>query len=90
MDAGESIVAYVAACQRILAEHDVIFQLHANGTNVEGEWDEVFAAIKGCHETIHQMGSRRIFTTIQVGTRTDRKQTMADKIRAVEAELAEG
>lgn len=88
MDAGESIANYVAACQRVLARHDVDFQLHANGTNVEGAWDEVFAAIKSCHETIHRMGSKRIFTTIQVGTRIDREQRMVDKVRAVEQVLA--
>jgi len=25
------------------------------GTNIEGEWDAVFAAIKRCHETVHAM-----------------------------------
>jgi uncharacterized protein YqgV (UPF0045/DUF77 family) len=33
------------------------------------------------------MGSPRISTTIRVGTRTDRDQTMDDKIRSVEEKL---
>jgi len=37
------------------------------------------------HEKIHDMGAPRITTTIKAGTRTDRKQTMADKIASVEA-----
>jgi uncharacterized protein YqgV (UPF0045/DUF77 family) len=32
-------------------------QLHANGTNIEGEWDEVFAAVRRCHEAVHAMGA---------------------------------
>jgi len=36
------------------------------------------------------MGSPRISTTIRVGTRTDREQTIEEKIRSVEAKLKEG
>jgi uncharacterized protein (TIGR00106 family) len=80
---GVSLSEYVAACERVLTERGVSHTLHANGTGVEGEWDEVFAAIRGCHEAIHEMGAPRISTTIKVGTRTDREQSMADKVRSV-------
>ncbi len=41
--------------------------LHAYGTNIEGEWDDVFLAVKKCHEKVHEMGSPRISTTLRVG-----------------------
>jgi len=75
---------YIAACQPILDEAGLNPRLHAYGTIVEGDWDVVFAAVKRCHETIHEMGSPRISTTIKCGTRTDRIQTMAQKVRRVE------
>ena len=84
---GVSLSKYVAACERILADAGIHAQLHANGTNIQGEWDKVFAAIKRCHEEIHKMGAPRIFTTIHVGTRTDREQTMVDKIKSVQQKL---
>jgi uncharacterized protein (TIGR00106 family) len=62
--------------------------LHANGRNIQGEWDKVFAAIKRCHEVVREMGAPRISTFVHLGTRTDRAQTMNDKIRSVEAKLA--
>jgi len=62
--------------------------LHAYGTNIEGEWDAVFAAVKRCHETLHQMGVPRISTTMRVGTRIDRDQTLEDKVRSVHEKLA--
>ena len=62
-------------------------QLHAYGTNIEGEWDAVFAAIKRCHETVHAMGAPRISTVIKLGTRVDRDQTMDDKVRSVQTKL---
>ena len=63
--------------------------LHAYGTNIEGEWDEVFAVVKKCHEVIHEMGAPRITTTIKAGTRVDREQSMQDKLDSVEEKLAE-
>ncbi|MHC4775267.1 MAG: MTH1187 family thiamine-binding protein, partial [Planctomycetota bacterium] len=64
---GVSVSKYVAACQRVLDEMNLKTNLHAYGTNVEGEWDEVFSAIKRCHEAVHGMGAPRISTVIKVG-----------------------
>jgi uncharacterized protein (TIGR00106 family) len=85
---GVSVSEYIAACEQVFAEFDVETALHAYGTNVEGEWDEVFAAVKRCHEVVHEMGAPRISTTMKFGTRTDRSQTMADKVASVETKLA--
>lgn len=84
---GVSLSGYVAACERILAETGLSYELHANGTNLEGEWDEVTAAIKRCHETLHGMGVPRISTVVTIGTRSDREQRMADKVSSVRAKL---
>lgn len=84
---GLSLSPYVAACERIFREAGLKAQLHANGTNVEGPWDQVFAAIKRCHEVVHEMGAPRISTTLKVGTRIDRPQSMEDKVRSVQEKL---
>jgi uncharacterized protein (TIGR00106 family) len=84
---GVSVSEYIAACERVLAEFEVETALHAYGTNIEGEWDEVFAAVKRCHEVVHDMGAPRISTTMKFGTRTDRKQSMADKVTSVQSKL---
>jgi uncharacterized protein (TIGR00106 family) len=86
---GLSLSKYVAACERVLTEAGLDTHLHAYGTNVEGEWDAVFEAIKRCHEVVHGMGAPRISTTIKVGTRIDREQKMADKVSSVQTKLAE-
>jgi uncharacterized protein YqgV (UPF0045/DUF77 family) len=48
----------------------------------------VFAAVRRCHEVVHEMGAPRIFTVMKVGTRTDRAQTMDEKTQSVANKLA--
>lgn len=84
---GVSVSEYVAACEKVLKDAGLKTKLHAYGTNIEGEWDEVFAAIKRCHEVVHKMGAPRITTTLKFGTRTDRSQTMEEKVQSVEKKL---
>lgn len=84
---GVSLSPYIAACEKVLTEAGLKTSLHSYGTNIEGEWDAVFAAIRCCHEVVHTMGAPRITTTIKLGTRTDREQTMEDKVRSVQEKL---
>ena len=84
---GVSVSSYVAACERVFTDAGLNPTLHAYGTNVEGDWDTVTAAIKRCHETIHDMGAPRIHTTIRLGTRTDREQSLADKVASVQSKI---
>ena len=81
---GTSLSSHIAACAKVLDEAGLTTRLHAYGTNIEGDWDAVFAAIRRCHEVVHEMGAPRITTTIKLGTRTDRDQSMDDKVRSVE------
>ena len=84
---GLSVSKHVAACHKIISDAGLKSELHAYGTNIEGEWDAVFDVVKKCHEKIHAMGAPRITTTIKAGTRTDRDQTMADKVESVKGKL---
>ncbi|MGB3225307.1 MAG: MTH1187 family thiamine-binding protein [Desulforhopalus sp.] len=80
---GVSVSEYVVACNEILKKAGLKTQLHAYGTNIEGEWDKVMSAVKDCHKKVHGMGAPRITTTIKLGTRIDRSQTMEDKVSSV-------
>jgi uncharacterized protein (TIGR00106 family) len=87
MGVGVSVSKYVVECEKIFQAAGLSHQMHSYGTNVEGDWDEVMAAIKLCHETVHNMGVPRIGTTIRLGTRTDREQSMQDKIDSVTSKM---
>lgn len=84
---GVSVSEYIAECEKILNEAGLKTHLHAYGTNIEGEWDEVFKAIKDCHAKVHAMGAPRITTTIKLGTRIDKEQSMEDKVNSVNFKL---
>jgi len=84
---GVSVSKYISECERILTAAGLKIELHAYGTNIEGEWSVVFKAIQQCHEKIHAMGAPRVSTTLKFGTRTDRVQTMEDKIMSVKQKL---
>jgi uncharacterized protein (TIGR00106 family) len=84
---GVSLSPYIAACEKVLMAAGLKISLHSYGTDIEGEWDEVFAAVKRCHEVVHEMGAPRITTTIKVGTRTDRSETMEDKVKSVQDKI---
>ena len=86
---GVSVSEYVAACERVIDEAGLERRLHAYGTNIEGEWDAEFAAVKRCHEVVHEMGAPRITSTMRFGTRTDRDQSMDDKVRSVDLKLSD-
>jgi uncharacterized protein (TIGR00106 family) len=88
MCVGVSVSEYVVACHQVLKEKGLKTQLHAYGTNVEGEWDEVMAAVKECHEKVHGLGAPRITTTIKMGTRVDRLQSMDEKVSSVIDKMA--
>ncbi len=84
---GVSLGRYVAECERVLQKAGLKVQLHAYGTNIEGEWDDVMAAVKECHRVLHGMGVPRVSSSVKLGTRVDRDQTMEDKLRSVEEKL---
>ena len=87
MGVGVSVSKYVVACQRIFEAADLSHEMHAYGTNVEGEWDKVMTAVKECHDKMHEMGAPRVSSTLRVGTRVDREQTMRDKLDSVYSKM---
>jgi len=78
---------------KVLTNAGLKIQLHPNGTAIEGEWEPVFAAIEACHQAVNAMGCPRVYTTVKINTRTDKDQTLEDKVaslQVLEAEIRMG
>jgi uncharacterized protein (TIGR00106 family) len=80
---GVSLSRYIAVAVDELEKAGLRPEVHAYGTNVEGEYELIFAALRRALERIHEMGAPRVTCTIKLGTRTDRAQTLRDKVESV-------
>jgi uncharacterized protein (TIGR00106 family) len=76
---GVSVRPQVRRAHQLLVESGLTVEAHAYGTNVEGELDEILAAIRRIHETLHAEGVVRIATSVKLGTRTDKVPSLAGK-----------
>ncbi len=77
---GVSVRREVMRAHEIIRQAGLKTQLHAYGTNVEGDLDTILAAIKALHETLHAEGVTRLSTTIKIGTRTDKEASLEEKL----------
>lgn len=80
---GASVSDYVAACIDVLETSNLKFTLHANGTNIEGEWEPVMAAVKHCIERVESKGAPRVYTVMSIDARFDKAQSMEGKVQSV-------
>ncbi|KAI0846234.1 YkoF-like protein [Daldinia vernicosa] len=79
-----SVAEEVAEVQKLLKASGLTYTMHSAGTTVEGSWDDVMKVIGQAHSLVHSKGVVRVQSSMRVGTRTDRKQTAADKVKRVE------
>lgn len=84
---GLSLSRYIVECEHILRDKGLNIQLHAEGTNIEGEFNEVLDAIKSCIEAIHKLGAPRLVTNVKISSRIDKIESMQEKIESVEKKL---
>jgi uncharacterized protein (TIGR00106 family) len=80
---GESVSAYVARCEEVIAASGLDYRLHAMGTTVEGELTEVFAVVRRCFEAL-AADCNRISCSIKVDYRKGPGGRLESKVRKVQ------
>ncbi len=80
---------YIALVQRHLQQQDrVRFQMHAMGTELEGEVADILALVGELHAVPFTAGLPRVYTVLKLDERRDKPgQTLDDKVRSVEDRL---
>jgi uncharacterized protein (TIGR00106 family) len=76
---GVSVRREVQRAHELLVESSLKIELHAFGTNVEGELNDILKAIAHVHEVLHAEGVARLSTAVKIGTRMDKETTLAGK-----------
>jgi uncharacterized protein (TIGR00106 family) len=86
MDKGESVGPYVARLLDIIDKSGLPYRLGPLGTCVEGEYDQVMAVIRACHESLAK-DCNRIACTIKMDYRKGHGNMLESKIESVEKTL---
>ena len=81
---GESVSPYVARCLEVVAASGLDYSLHAMGTTLEGELDEVLTVVRRCFETL-QTDCDRISCSIKIDSRKGPGGRLQTKVQKVEA-----
>ncbi|MCL2791497.1 MAG: MTH1187 family thiamine-binding protein [Spirochaetaceae bacterium] len=85
---GPSVSSYVAAAEKaILDRPNIKHQAGPMFTTLEGDLDEIMAAIRDMQEAVFAAGAVRVGTTIKIDDRRDKKATMDSKMASLNAKI---
>jgi uncharacterized protein (TIGR00106 family) len=80
--------------RRLEAQDRVRFRMLAMGTELEGSVEDILALAAELHRVPLESGIPRAYTVLKIDERSDKEQTLEDKVSSVEArlrdEVAEG
>ncbi|KAF3178750.1 hypothetical protein TWF225_007778 [Orbilia oligospora] len=79
-----SVSQHIANIQKMIAASGIKYSMHSAGTTLEGSWEEVTKVMGQAHTLLHNQGVVRIQTDIRIGSRTDKVQSIEDKVSKVE------
>ena len=83
---GESVSPYVARCLEVVAASGLDYRLHAMGTTLEGDLDEVLGVVQRCFEAL-QTDCDRISCSIKIDYRKGPGGRLQSKVQKVQALL---
>ncbi len=79
-----SLSGQVASVLQPLKDSGLRYTVTAMGTIIEGDLEEVMRCLLRMHEVPFVTGARRVYTTIKIDDRRDKKASMEDKLRSVQ------
>jgi uncharacterized protein (TIGR00106 family) len=81
---GESVSVYVARCMEVIAASGLDYRLHAMGTTLEGELDEVLAVVGRCFEAL-ATDCNRISCSVKIDYRKGASGRLQSKVQKVQS-----
>ena len=86
LDKSESVSKYVAEALNEIVKSGLDYRAGAMGTVIEGDWDPVMKVLKKMRERMLKR-SERVYMTISIDDRKDRRRCIEAKVKAVEGIL---
>jgi len=84
---GESVSPYVARCLEVVAASGLDYRLHAMGTTLEGELDQVLAVVRQCFEALAP-DCDRITASVKIDYRKGPGGRLSAKVEKVQSLLS--
>src|SRR5579884_2303294 len=81
---GESVSAYVARCVEIVAASGLDYRLHAMGTTLEGELEQVLDVVRRCFKAL-EADCDRISCSIKIDSRKGSSGRLNSKVEKVQS-----
>lgn len=89
-DKGISVSYYVAkVIEYIKSESEkrgLKYKLNAMSTTIEGEFDDVWDVLRGCHEIMRKY-SKRVYLVIKIDDRKGRENAIIEKVKSIKRKL---
>ena len=76
----------LAEALKLIDASGLPYQLNPTSTCIEGEWDEVMALIKRCHDLVRQ-SSRQVVTVIKIEDEEGVRDQMTRNVASVEKKV---
>ena len=83
---GESVSSQVARCVELVDKSGLDYRLHAMGTTVEGELDQVLELMRQCIEAVAR-DAKRISVSAKLDYREGATSRLEGKVKSVEQKL---
>ena len=81
---GASVGDLLVEVERHLAAQDSVrYELHAMGTSLEGDLDDILRIARERHSIPFESGIPRVYTVLKIDQRTDKDQTLESKVQSV-------
>jgi uncharacterized protein (TIGR00106 family) len=81
---GESVSSYVARCLEVVAASGLDYRLHAMGTTIEGNLDEVLNVVRRCFAALEN-DCNRISCAMKIDYRKGAAGRLQGKVQKVQA-----
>jgi uncharacterized protein (TIGR00106 family) len=76
--------------RRLEAQDRVSFRMQAMGTELEGSVEDILALAAELHRVPLEAGIPRAYTVLKIDERTDKEQSLEDKVSSVERRVRGG
>ena len=83
---GASVSATIARVMQIIMDSGIPYKANPMGTVIEGEWDQVMALVRKCHDEAIQ-DADRVVTTIKIDDYKGKGMRLEKKLESVEQKL---